>query len=152
MLTNLERLTSVIPSRNRQEYLLRAIKVWSNTPVQLLLLDGTATPLELNETVVNSGKIQYKHLVVPLEQRLGKSTEFITTEYVACFVERDEPVCKARATSSFPVPLSPRINTLASDVAAWRIKPRNSLTARLLPMIKSSAIGDGPLEKYQFQF
>ena len=37
----------------------------------------------MNETVVNSGKIQYKHLVVPLEQRLGKSTEFITTEYAA---------------------------------------------------------------------
>ena len=79
----LERLTIVIPSRNRQPYIRRAIEFWSKTPVHLVVLDGTATPMELNKAMETSPKIQYVHAVVPLEQRLGKSTEFIHTEYAA---------------------------------------------------------------------
>ncbi|MHA7865550.1 TIGR00180 family glycosyltransferase [Flagellimonas marinaquae] len=80
---NLERLTIVIPSRNRQQYILRAIEFWSKTPVQLVILDGTESPIKLSKEIVASEKIQYVHAVVPLEQRLGRSTEFIKTEYAA---------------------------------------------------------------------
>ena len=80
---NLERLTIVIPSRNRHKYIQRAIDYWTKTPVQLLILDGTEQTLKLDAAHARNENVQYIHAVIPLEQRLGKATEYVKTEYVA---------------------------------------------------------------------
>ena len=41
----LSRLTLVMPTYNRHKYALRAIRFWSNTDVQLIVIDGTPEPL-----------------------------------------------------------------------------------------------------------
>ena len=47
----------------------------------------------------------------------------------------EELKCRARATSSLPVPLSPVINTLTGLLATRRIRSKTSCMALLRPMI-----------------
>ncbi|MHA7865678.1 TIGR00180 family glycosyltransferase [Flagellimonas marinaquae] len=79
----LERLTIVIPTYNRLRYMLRALEFWYKTPVQLVILDGSAEPTELPDKFKASENITYYHGPVSLMERLGKSTEFIKTRYAA---------------------------------------------------------------------
>jgi len=80
---DLKKLTIVIPTYNRPRYIRRALEFWYKTPVQLVILDGSAEPTELPDKFKASENITYYHAPVSLEERLGKSTEFVKTKYAA---------------------------------------------------------------------
>ncbi|MBU78990.1 MAG: hypothetical protein CMD29_02555 [Flavobacteriales bacterium] len=76
----LKKLTIVIPSYNRQNYILRQIKFWKNKLVKVIILDGSLNPLDIfkNEIPPN---IYYIHDNSTIENRLKIAESMIKTSY-----------------------------------------------------------------------
>jgi glycosyltransferase domain-containing protein len=81
-------LTLVIPSYNRQKYLLRSIEYFNNKSIKIVILDGTNTPIDEKLLKVYSN-IQYFHLPISFAERLAFSSKLITTKYVALLGDDD---------------------------------------------------------------
>lgn len=80
---NLNQLTLIMPTFQRQEYALRNMHYWSNSGVILRVLDGSSTPIE--NTLLNSfgENIIYKHDPRSLYERIGGALSVIDTKYIA---------------------------------------------------------------------
>lgn len=77
---NLKRLTVVIPSYGRREFLKRQISYWNGSLVQVLILDGSdvsAYDLQFPQN------FRYVHSREGFLQRLLSATEMVDTEFVA---------------------------------------------------------------------
>jgi glycosyltransferase domain-containing protein len=59
--TSLKNLTLIMPTYNRRKYAKRSINFWSGTNVNLIVLDGSVHPLELNFTSKLPPNIKYVH-------------------------------------------------------------------------------------------
>lgn len=81
----LDKVTIVIPSYERQSYLLRQILYWHGTGVSLLILDGSnsALPDNISAAILNRKELTYLHLPISFEARLKKAINYIKTPYVA---------------------------------------------------------------------
>ncbi len=77
----LKNLTIVIPSYNRQSYLIRIIKYWSNKKVKIIILDGSKNSLKRKIKIIGKN-IVYIHNPVGLYSRLLSSSKKIQTKYV----------------------------------------------------------------------
>lgn len=78
--TLLTKLTLLIVSYNRHEYLTRTIKYWLNYNINLLILDGSN--VKLNDPCLNSKKIKYIHNTNGLYSRFLSSQDLIDTEFM----------------------------------------------------------------------
>ena len=76
----LQKLTIVIFSFNRQKYIKRTIKYWSNYQVKLLVLDGSDVKLE--DPCLNTKNIKYIHDPRDIYERLLSSVNYIETEFM----------------------------------------------------------------------
>lgn len=76
----LDKLTIVIFTYNRHEYLKRTINYWLNYNVKLLILDGSSTKLE--DPCLKTKKIKYIYDTTGLYKRLLSSVNYIDTEFV----------------------------------------------------------------------
>lgn len=78
----LSNLTIVIPSYNRQDYLMRQIDYWENYDAKILILDGTKLA---NHKLKNSKRenIRVIHLPESIEKRFGLAATMINTKYAA---------------------------------------------------------------------
>ena len=74
-------LSIIIPTYNRQEYVLRNMCYWSNYDLTVHVLDGTKTPIPSNKLTKLGAKINYHHMPIPLMERLYKSIELVSTKY-----------------------------------------------------------------------
>jgi len=82
-LKNLSELTLVVPSYNRQEFILRLMNYWSGSGLKLIVMDGTIIKIDpslLNKLLDN---IQYIHCPTGIYDRLKISINFVNTKYVA---------------------------------------------------------------------
>ncbi len=77
----LKNLTIVIPSYNRQSYLIRTIKYWSDKKVKIIILDGSKNSLK-KKIKITSKNITYIHNPVGLYSRLLSSSKKVKTKYV----------------------------------------------------------------------
>jgi len=83
-----EELTVVIVSRNRQKYLQRQIKFWTQMKCFVVALDGSENELNLN--VFDDLKyLRYIHLNKSVEHRLSVATLHIFTKYVMLMGDDD---------------------------------------------------------------
>ena len=80
---SLDRLTIVIPTYCRQEFILRQIRFWSASLVKVVVLDGSPSSYDVDVKSYGGSNFHYHHSPVSIEQRLGQSVEFINTDYVA---------------------------------------------------------------------
>ncbi len=78
----LEKLTIVIPTFGRQEFISRQIDYWSESSVSLIILDGSTHPWSGKNKIASDSKLIYHHSPVSIQKRLGESLYFVTTEYV----------------------------------------------------------------------
>ena len=78
---SLERLTVVVPTFNRHEYVYRLINFWSNTQVRILVLDGSPEP-HFDFDCLQRDNFFYHHSPVSIEKRIGDSIAFVDTDYV----------------------------------------------------------------------
>ncbi|NLW03770.1 MAG: TIGR00180 family glycosyltransferase [Pseudomonadaceae bacterium] len=81
---NLQKVTVVIPSYNRQSYLLRQIAYWHGSGVKLVILDGTANPLPSSVLSIIQGRqdVCYLYLPISIEERLNQAEKHIRTDFV----------------------------------------------------------------------
>jgi len=81
-------LTLVIPTYNRQKYVLRNIDYLNSKLIKVVVLDGSELPIDdsLLKAYLN---IQYFHLPISFAERLAFSTKLITTKYVALLGDDD---------------------------------------------------------------
>ena len=76
----LKKLTIVIPSFNRQKYLLRQIKYWEDKNAKVIILDGSKSSLETSRKNIPSN-INYIHSPISIESRLKIVESLIETPY-----------------------------------------------------------------------
>ena len=88
-MSSLSDLTIVIPSYERQAYLERQVSAWRDTPVRVLLLDGSAAPWALATAGELPGNIEYWHRPGSIETRLGFAADKVGTDY-AVLLSDDE--------------------------------------------------------------
>ncbi|MCB1180118.1 MAG: TIGR00180 family glycosyltransferase, partial [Leptospiraceae bacterium] len=82
-------LSIVIPTYNRQNYVLRNMKFWSNKNVLVYVLDGSADSIEKNKLEGLGENINYFHLPITFPERVKKSLELVKTKYTV-FMGDDE--------------------------------------------------------------
>ena len=75
-----QKLTIVIFSYNRHEYLIRTINYWLNYNVKLLVLDGSSTKLE--DECLQNKNVEYKNKIKCIYERLYFSSDYIKTEFM----------------------------------------------------------------------
>ena len=78
----LEKLTIVLPSFERQDFLIRFINYWSNKLVKVIIMDGSKKSLD-QKIIENLEKnIKYYHLPKSFYERMYKATVLVNTEFV----------------------------------------------------------------------
>lgn len=80
---NLSRLTLVVPTYERQDFVLRLIDFWSNKGPKLIILDGSENPMKAGALNQLGAPVQYLHRPTGMYQRLQESLDLIQTEFVA---------------------------------------------------------------------
>ncbi len=76
-------LTVVVPSLNRQDYVLRQVRYWSSSSAHLIIVDGSSSPLSdrIRSAIEAHPRITYRHVVSSLPDRLGLAGGLIKTPY-----------------------------------------------------------------------
>jgi len=86
---NLSEITLVVPTYNRQNYALRQMNFWSNSTVEVHILDGTKESIR-KEQLKNLGEnIHYHHMPVSYTERMSKAVEMVNTLYVSLICDDD---------------------------------------------------------------
>ena len=76
-------LTIVVPSRNRQDYLLRQIRFWASSSASLIVIDGSTRPLDdrVRSAVDDHRRLTYLHEQASFAERLNLAAGLIETPY-----------------------------------------------------------------------
>jgi glycosyltransferase domain-containing protein len=85
----LSRLTVVIPTISRPEFVKRQITFWSQFDAQVRILDGAATAIDLSQFGQIPGNVQYFHEPQKFNERLSNAWKHVNTEF-ACLLPDDE--------------------------------------------------------------
>lgn len=82
-LSKLSQLTVVVPSYERQEFLLRQIVYWRGTEVNLVIVDGSVQSLEgfISSHTLEKRNFTYIHSQTPFAERLKFAAAKIDTKY-----------------------------------------------------------------------
>ena len=80
---NLSKLTVVVPSRNRQDYLLRQLRYWYLSSARLIVVDGSTHPLgdRVRSAFDNHERMTYLHERSSLADRFNLVSGLIETPY-----------------------------------------------------------------------
>jgi glycosyltransferase domain-containing protein len=85
----LSRLTVVIPTISRPEFVKRQVTFWSQFDAQVRILDGAATAIDLSQFGQIPGNVQYFHEPQKFNERLSNAWKHVNTEF-ACLLPDDE--------------------------------------------------------------
>ena len=79
----LRHLVVVVPSRNRQDYLVRQVAWWGDTPARLLLVDGTDEVVDGRRSDLLTGfpNVEYRHEPTDLSTRLASAGRDLDRPY-----------------------------------------------------------------------
>src|SRR5450830_531348 len=80
---SLSQLTVVIPSYNRQDFLVRQCAYWSKSGATLIIADGSTKPLseQLRGIVATATDVLYIHSAASFVERLAEASKHIKTRY-----------------------------------------------------------------------
>jgi len=79
----LSKLTLVIPTYNRQRYVLRNMRCWSGSDLTVQVLDGSEQPIPAEEMAGLTANVNYHHLPISIFDRLRKAGDLVQTKYTA---------------------------------------------------------------------
>ena len=79
----LSKLTVIIPSFNRQEFLFRQAIYWQNSGVKLIFMDGSEKPIDekMKYYLLDMKNTIYIHSNTPINERLSRVSKLINTKY-----------------------------------------------------------------------
>ncbi|MDP7068506.1 MAG: hypothetical protein QF637_12890, partial [Acidimicrobiales bacterium] len=80
---DLSMLTVVVPSLNRQDYVLRQVRYWSSSSAHLIIVDGSSSPLSdrIRSAIEAHPRITYRHVASSLPDRLALAGGLLETPY-----------------------------------------------------------------------
>jgi len=78
----LKNLTIVLPTYERQDYLIRFLNYWSDKQVQIIVMDGSKRSLHYDIIKNLSKNIKYLHLPKSYYERMFEAIDLIDTEFV----------------------------------------------------------------------
>ena len=79
---DLSRVTIVIPTFSRPNFVIRQFKFWRETTAQVVILDGTPIPMEIPVEVF-AENVRYVHTGLSFNQRLAGGWRYVSTEFCA---------------------------------------------------------------------
>ena len=85
----LEKLSIVIPTYGRHDFVRRQISYWSDSPVTVHIMDGSPDPIESKILEKLSPNIKYRHSNDDYFARMQSATDLIDTPYVAMLGDDD---------------------------------------------------------------
>jgi glycosyltransferase domain-containing protein len=85
----LSRLTVVIPTISRPDFVKRQIAFWSQFDAQVRILDGASTAIDLSQFGQIPENVQYFHEPQKFNERLSNAWKHVDTEF-ACLLPDDE--------------------------------------------------------------
>ena len=88
-ITGLNRVTIIIPTISRPDFVKRQITFWSRFDAQIRILDGAQAAIDLSSFGTLPTHIQYLHEPKHFNERLAEAARHIDTEY-ACLLPDDE--------------------------------------------------------------
>lgn len=97
LITPLSKLTIVIPTYNRTDYVLRNMGLLSGTGVEVHVLDGSTEAIKSDKLDRFAPNIHYHHLPISFWQRLAKAADYVDTEYVVLLGDDDFFILSALA-------------------------------------------------------
>lgn len=80
--SDLARITIVIPTIERREFVIRQFKYWMQTPIKIVILDGASSPIEI-PSQYRAPNLRYIHSPTQFHERLAKAPGLIDTEFCA---------------------------------------------------------------------
>ena len=107
----LNRLTVVIPSFGRHDYLLRQISFWSNSAARVVIIDGSPDQLALGTQLPSN--IEYIHDPSPFAIRMLNSVGCVKTDFVAVLAF---PVAGVKSAAAS------QVSRGAARSAAWAVR------------------------------
>lgn len=79
-----DKITLIVPSFNRQEYLLNLVSYWKHAGIKIIIVDGCFNKISVMIINALAENITYYHLPeMPIEDRLIFAGSKVETEYVA---------------------------------------------------------------------
>ena len=85
----LEKLSIVIPTYGRHDFVRRQISYWSDSPVTVHIMDGSPTPLIQTGMESIPSNVKYHHSTDDFFGRMRRATELVDTPYVAMLGDDD---------------------------------------------------------------
>jgi glycosyltransferase domain-containing protein len=82
-MSNLKRLTLVVPPFKRQDFALRLMNYWNDKGPEVIILDGSPDPIETALLSKFDPRLRYIHKPVCLYERLAIALNLVNTDYVA---------------------------------------------------------------------
>jgi glycosyltransferase domain-containing protein len=79
----LSKLTLVVPSYNRQDYILRNMRYWSGRGPTVHVIDGSAVAIQPVQLQGMAENVHYHHLPMSMYDRFRYSIDLIETDYCA---------------------------------------------------------------------
>ena len=78
---NLSKLTIIIVTYNRKNFILRTMNYWSGSNLNLVVVDGSKCPIDENVLKKFSKNISYYHRPISVQQRMIFATSLVNTEF-----------------------------------------------------------------------
>ena len=85
----LSTLTLVIPTFNRQSYVLRNMRYWSSSEVTVHVMDGSEKAINPEQIERLAPNIHYHHLPGSIWMRFEKANDLVKTQYVSLLADDD---------------------------------------------------------------
>lgn len=87
--SSLSRLTVIIPTISRPDYVRRQLKYWLQTDAVVRIIDGAVVPIDLMEFDLTGTNVKYIHLPMNFNDRVAIAGQLIETEF-SCLLGDDE--------------------------------------------------------------
>jgi glycosyltransferase domain-containing protein len=144
----LSKLTIVIPTFNRPEYVIRSIRYWSDYDVTVHVLDGSKVPIEGQLFSKLGSNINYHHLPIGLMERLYKSINLVDTEYSMMIPDDEFFIPSALESCIKEMKKNHEIVSCAGSAISFRVRDKEVIGNVIYPKLKDHSIMyDSPLER-----
>lgn len=144
----LSNLSVVIPTFNRQEYVLRNMHYWSNYDLKVYVFDGSRLPID-DQLITNlSSNIKYYHMPVPLMERLNHSISVVKTKYAIMIADDEFFIPSALESCIDLMNNNHEVVSCAGSAISFRVRNEKVVGNVIYPELKNHSImHDEPLER-----
>ena len=146
--SGLKDLTLLMPTFNRQKYAKRAIDYWSNTDVNLIVLDGSPKPIQSEFTTKLSKQITYVQNQESWIDRIVLGSNLTATPFTMLICDDEFYLPSALKLLISELNLNKEINTAAGLAVAFYPYANTLFFRRIYrEFINASVLLDDPIER-----